>query len=53
MANKLKFTDLKTKKQFETDKFELKTTKRGGRMAIAISPSGSKTARFVKKDFVK
>ena len=50
---KLKFTDLKTKKPFVTDKFELKTTKRGGRMAIAISPSGSKTARFVKKDFVK
>ncbi len=50
---KLKFTDLKTKKQFETDKFELKTTKKGGRMAVAVSPSGSKTARFVSKDFGK
>ncbi len=50
---KLKFTDLKTKKQFETDKFELKTIKGRKRMAIAISPSGVKSARFVAKDFVK
>lgn len=50
---KLKFTDLKTKKPFFTDEFVLKKTKRGVRMAIAISPSGRKTARFVAKDFVK
>lgn len=50
---KLKFTDLKTKKPFVTDKFELKKTKRGGSIAIAISPSGTKSARFVSKDFVE
>ena len=49
----LEFYDLKTKKKFKTDKFELKTTKKGGRMAIAIAPSGVKSARFVSKDFKK
>ena len=50
---KLKFTDLKTKKVFETDKFELKTTKNGGKMAVAIAPSGAKSCRFVSKTFKK
>jgi hypothetical protein len=50
---KLKFTDLRTKKPFMTDDFEIKKTKKGGKMAIAISPSGVKSARFVAKDFVK
>ena len=50
---KLKFTDLKTKKAFETDKFEIKATKNGGRMAVAISPSGVKSCRFVSKTFKK
>lgn len=50
---KLKFIDLRTKIPFVTDKFEIKMTKRGGKMAVAISPSGSKSTRFVKKDFVK
>lgn len=50
---KLKFVDLKTKKMFVTDKFVLKTTKNNRRMAVAVAPSGRKSARFVAKDFVK
>lgn len=48
---KLKFVDLKTKKIFETDKYDLKKIKNGRKMAVAISPSGSKSSRFVSKDF--
>ena len=50
---KLKFIDLRTKKPFMTDKFVIKMTKNKRRMAIATSPSGIKSARFVAKDFVK
>jgi len=50
---KIKFVDLKTKIPFETDNFNIKTTKKGGKVAIAIAPSGSKSARFVSKDFAK
>ena len=50
---KLKFTDLKTKVAFETDEFEIKTTKKGGKFAIAIAPSGAKSSRFISKDFAK
>ncbi|KKN62673.1 hypothetical protein LCGC14_0509340 [marine sediment metagenome] len=50
---KLKFIDMRTKIPFETDKFEIKFTKKGGKMAQAIAPSGAKSTRFVKKDFVK
>lgn len=49
---KLKFVDLKTKKIFFTDEFTI-SIKNGRKLAIAISPSGIKSARFVKKDFVK
>lgn len=50
---KLEFLDLRTKKKFVTDKFTIKTTKRGGKMAVAIAPSGVKAVRFVPKDFKK
>lgn len=50
---KLKFVDLKTKKIFFTDDFEVITTKGGRKMASTIAPSGVKSSRFVKKDFVK
>ncbi len=50
---KLKFVDLKKKKVFFTDDFEIITTKKGRRMAVAIAPSGVKSSRFVKKDFKK
>ncbi len=49
---KLKFFDLKTKKPFSTDKFDL-VSKNNRKMAVAISPSGFKAVRFVKKDFSK
>jgi len=48
---KLTFVDLKTKKKFTTDKFTVKKIASGRKMAIAISPSGKKSARFLKKDF--
>lgn len=50
---KLKFIDLRTKKPFVTDKFVIKMTKNKRKMAVAISPSGVKSARFVAKDFLK
>lgn len=50
---KLKFMDLKTKIPFVTDKFEIKFSKKGRKMAHAIAPSGVKSSRFVTKDFVK
>jgi len=49
---KLKFFDLKEKKSFSTDKFDLET-KNGRRFAIAKSPKGNKARRFVSKDFKK
>ena len=49
---KLKFFDLKTKKPFSTDKFTVEV-KNGRKRAIAVSPSGFRAVRFVKKDFVK
>lgn len=51
---KLNFYDLKRKKSFQTDKYELdfKKTPRGIRyFAIAITPSGRKSHRIVSKDF--
>ena len=50
---KLEFYDLKTKLRFTTDKYTIKKTKKGQLMAVAISPSGVKAARFVAKDFKK
>ncbi len=47
---KIKFFDLRTKKPFLTDKFTI-VTKNGRRMAVASSPSGVKSVRFVAKDF--
>ena len=47
---KLKFFDLKTKKPFTTDKFDV-VIKNGRKMAVAFSPSGTKSVRFVSKDF--
>jgi len=48
---KLKFIDMKTKKTFLTDKFIVKVMKNGRKAAVATSPSGSKSFRFVAKDF--
>ncbi len=45
----LEFTDLKTGKKFRTSKFTVKRTKKGRKFALAISPSGRKTARFLPK----
>jgi len=50
---KLKFVDLKTKKIFFTDDYEIVKTKKGRRMAQATAPSGIKSSRFVAKDFKK
>jgi len=51
MPEKLKFFDLKAKKYFETDKYEVveKETKRGRiRIAFAVSPyTGKKFARIL------
>ena len=47
MAKMLEFTDLKTKKKFTTSKFTVKKTKKGRRFALAVSPSGGKSARFL------
>jgi len=49
---KLKFVDLKTKKIFFTDNFEI-ITKKGRKMAVTTAPSGIKSSRFVVKDFKK
>jgi len=48
---KLTFVDLKTKNKFSTDKFTIKKMTNGRKMALATAPSGSKSARFVGKDF--
>ncbi len=50
---KLKFMDLKNKKVFFTDDYEIVTTKKGRKMATTIAPSGIKSSRFVTKDFKK
>ena len=50
---KLTFIDLKTKKKFTTDKFTIKNIANGRKMALAQSPSGGKSARFVGKSFKK
>ncbi|ADI31552.1 hypothetical protein [Staphylothermus hellenicus] len=51
MAEKLKFFDLKAKKYFETDKYEviIKETKRGKiKIAFAVSPyTGKRFARIL------
>jgi len=51
MPEKLKFFDIKEKKPFETDKYEvvIKETKRGKiRIAFAVSPfTGKKVARIL------
>jgi len=51
---KLKFYDLKSRKNFETDKFRItsKRTKRGVTyFAVTISPSGVESWRIVSKEF--
>ncbi len=51
---KLKFYDVKKKKSFTSDKFELRTkqTKAGKRFfAVADAPSGIKAWRIVSRDF--
>lgn len=51
---KLKFRDLKRKKNFMTDKYKLKgkRTKRGMRyFAVTKAPSGVESWRIVSKDF--
>ncbi len=53
MGKKVKFRDLKTGKNFETDDFKLRTTKNKRRLAVTIAPSGVKATVFVKKDFKK
>ena len=50
---KLKFRDFKTQKNFETDEFQLITTKNGRRAAKTVAPSGMTVQRFVAKDFRK
>lgn len=50
---KLKFVDLKRKKVFFTEDYEIVTAKNGRRMAVATAPSGIKSSRFVTKDFKK
>lgn len=53
MVKKLTFVDLKTKKKFTTNKFTIKKIANGRTMALAIAPSGVKSARFVVKGFKK
>ena len=50
---KLKFMDMKDKKVFFTDDYQIVMTKKGRRMATTIAPSGIKSSRFVSKDFKK
>ncbi len=52
----LKFFDVKRKKEFRTDKFDIvvKKTKSGKRkFAVANAPSGIKAFRIVSMDFKK
>lgn len=46
----LKFYDMKLKKAFKTEKYEIKT-KNGRKFATCIAPSGVKSFLIVKKDF--
>ncbi len=43
----LEFMDLKTRKKFKTTKFTVRTTKKGRRFAVALSPSGRMTSMFL------
>lgn len=43
---KLKFYDLKTKKSFMSDKYEIKIIK-GRKYAVTTSPSGIKSSRIL------
>jgi hypothetical protein len=47
---KLKFYDMKGRKAFTTDKYEIKT-KNGRKFAVAKAPSGAVAYRIVSKDF--
>ena len=47
---KLNFYDLKTKKKFTSDKYEI-VNKSGRRFAVTDAPSGIKSWRIVGKDF--
>jgi len=47
---KLKFYDLKSKKSFVTDKFDI-VEKKGRKFAVANAPSGIKSYRIVGKNF--
>jgi hypothetical protein len=46
MAETIEFYDLRTKKKFSTNKYEIET-RNGRRIAFAISPSGIRAARIL------
>lgn len=48
---KVTFVDLKTKKKFTTENYTIKKIAGGRKMALATSPSGGKSAVFLKKTF--
>ena len=48
MADKLKFYDLRAKKSFQTDKYNVQA-KSGRRFAVATSPTGTKAYRILGK----
>lgn len=48
----LKFRDMKARKSFETDDYEI-VMKGKRKFAVAIAPSGIKAFRIVGKNFVK
>jgi len=45
---RLKFYDVKTKKEFHSDKYQVKM-KDGKRYAVAISPSGTESWKIIGK----
>jgi len=47
---KLKFFDLRERKVFETDDYEIKLVK-GKRIAYAMSPDGNRVVKIVGKNF--
>lgn len=49
MADEIKFFDLKTKKTFSTSNYKV-IDKKGRRMAMTTSPSGTKSVRFLRKE---
>ena len=49
---KLKFYDLQKRESFSTDNYKV-VVKGGRKMAIASTPSGGKSSRFLPKDFKK